>query len=164
MVEKFVERARAYVTSYTAVSRAHYLASAHYAKLNRWFGIPNIVCSTLAGTTILTKAAEADRFWLIIAGLLALSSAVLSALHNFLGFAGLSERHKTAGESYRNLKRRFETFIIYYEHAGPAKEEEAHAEYLLIQDKIEEMAKLYPTLADHYYDQAKREQQELATR
>lgn len=158
MIEKFVERAKAYVASYTAVSRAHYLASARYAKLNRWFGTPNIVCSTLAGTTVLTKAAEADRFWLIFAGLLALCSAVLSALHSYLGFSSLSERHKAAGESYRNLKRRFETFIISYEHADQSKETEARNEYMALQDKIEEMAQFYPTLPDRCYDQAKREQ------
>ncbi len=157
MMESFIERARAYVASYTAVSRAHYLAADHYVRLNRWFAIPNIVCSTLAGATILTKAAESDRFWLIIAGLLALISAVLSALHNFLGFAATSDRHKAAGEAYRNLKRRFETFILSYEGGDASREPQARTDYRTIMEKIEEMAQFFPALPDRFYNQALRE-------
>jgi len=110
-----LEKASEYRIRYGLLGRAHYLAAARLSRLNRLLGVPVIVITAVVGTTIFaTLDRSPEPQWKILAGLVSLLGAVLSALQTSLGFAQTAERHKAVGTRYRAVRRRLELFELKY--------------------------------------------------
>lgn len=154
-MEDILDKALSYQRTYSIVGRSHYLASDHFARLNRWFGIPVVMITTILGTTIFGTLNESpDPSWRIVAGLLSLTGAVLAALQTSLGFAQRAERHKAVAGRYRSVKRRLELFCLKYAAAGPDQRETALAELEALNQFLEDLAAEAPSLPDRLYDRA----------
>ena len=159
-MEDILAKALQFTDKYQIVGRAHYLAADHYARLNRLLGIPVIIITALVGTTIFSTLEQNPNSWLkIIAGLVSLVGTVFAALQTSLGYAQTAEKHKTAGETYRSVQRRFEIFELKFKLAGPDNRETAMNKLEDLVEKLEEVAKNFPTVSDKYYNIAKRELQ-----
>jgi hypothetical protein len=89
---------------------AQYVAGAHCAALSRWLGVPSILLSAAAGTTLfVTLQHETTSAWLRLAlGLVSFAAAMLSALQTYLGLSQLAEKHLTAGAAYGAIRREIE--------------------------------------------------------
>jgi hypothetical protein len=151
-------KAKTYQKTYHDVGRAHYIAANYYAALNRLFGVPVIVITAMVGTTIFATLNESpDPKWKIAAGLFSLIGTVLASLQTSLGFANTAQKHKFAGENYRAIQRRFETFQLKFAEAGRELRTSAITEYERLTQELDEIPKKCPTVPDWCYEKAKRE-------
>lgn len=88
-------------------------ASERYESRGRTVGIFTVIISTVVGTGIFVSFnVSIDPFARIGAGLLSLTAAVLSAVHTFLDYPQLSERHRVVAVMYAALRRELEQIII----------------------------------------------------
>lgn len=159
-MEDILAKALEFTDKYRIVGRAHYLSADHYARLNKILGIPVIIITALVGTTIFGTLEQNPNSWLkIIAGLVSLSGTVFAALQTSLGYAQTAEKHKTAGETYRSVHRRFELFELKFKLSGPEKRETAMSQLEDLVEGLEDVAKNFPTVSDRFYNTAKQEMQ-----
>ena len=154
-MDEIIGKARQYWQDYALLGRAHYMAWEHFSRLNKWFGIPVVVTSTVVGTAIFgTIQQDPDIRWKLAAGLLSLTAAVLSALQTTLKYAELAEKHKVAGARYAALRRRLDLFIL--KHGGEAETDRAES-LLELEDvltRVGELAEESPSLPDKLYYRA----------
>jgi len=161
LMDDILTKALDFAHKYRIVGRAHYLSADHHAKLNRLFGIPVIIITAVVGTTIFSTLEQNPSSWYkILAGLFSLTGTVLAALQTTLGFAQTAEKHKTAGETYRSVQRKFELFELRYKILGPENREKAMDQLQELVEKLEEVAKNFPAMSDRFYNRAKREVEE----
>jgi len=154
-MKELSDKALDYETTYRIVGRAHYIASDKYVRLNRIFGIPVIVITAVVGTTIFgTFNQNPDAAWKIGAGLFSLAGTVLSSLQTSLGFAQTAEKHKSAGESYRAIRRRFEMFRLRYNSSTPEQHTAVMDALEAIVNDLAGLPKEFPTIPDSCYEKA----------
>src|SRR3569833_221381 len=157
-MKDILDKAKTYQKTYHDVGRAHYIAANFYAALNTIFGVPVIIITAVVGTTIFATLNDSHSpTWKIGAGLFSLAGTVLASLQTSLGLANTSQKHKTAGENYRAIQRRFETFQLKFAGAADTMRASALADYEHLMHELDEFPKKCPTLPDWCYEKAKRE-------
>ncbi len=101
------------------VHKAHYYAAKRYQTYRLTLGIPTIMLSAIAGTTLFSTFEQSDNSTLrIVTGVTVLLVSVLSSLQTFLNFGERSERHKVAATKYGALRRKVELFLLAPDPAG----------------------------------------------
>ncbi len=89
--------------------RAHTRSAAFMLGRNRALGIPVVVLTTAAGTTVFATLESSPETWLrILVGLVSVTAAVLASLQTFLGYGERAEQHKTAALKYGVIRREIE--------------------------------------------------------
>lgn len=141
--------------TYRVIGRAHYIAADRYTALHRWLGIPVIVITAAVGTTIFgTLNENPDPVLRIAAGLIALAGTVLSSLQTSLGFAQTAEKHKSAGEAYRVIRRRYEMFKLRHVDAAASERASALATFEELDAALAKLPQEFPSLPDRCYERA----------
>lgn len=92
--------------------RTHSRAATSYERRNIALGLPTVILTTMAGTTVFTTISSSPEQWVkILTGVMSMSAAVLAALQTFLRYSELAERHRTAAQSYGVLRRELEEVL-----------------------------------------------------
>ena len=105
----------------TIFHHAHYLCSKKYKQRHYTLGLPSVSLAAISGTAIFASLESSeDALWKIIAGALALTAAILSALVTFLSYKERSDAHHKAGALYGNLRADIEYFAKFGEEAKEA--------------------------------------------
>ena len=92
--------------------RAHSRAAVSYERKNIALGLPTVVLTAVAGTTVFTTISSSPDTWVkVLTGVMSLTAAVLAALQTFLRYSELAERHKGAAQSYGMLRRELEEML-----------------------------------------------------
>lgn len=92
--------------------KAHYILASDYEKKNLKFGVPIVILSSIAGTSIFASLESSPETWIkILIGCLSITAAVLASLQTFLDYNKQAERHKNAGTKYGTLRREIEERI-----------------------------------------------------
>ncbi len=90
----------------------HFQCAAYFEKKNMQLGIPVVILSTVAGTTVFATLQTSTELWVKVGvGLFTMAAAVLSALQTFFKHAELSQLHKHAAAEYGFLRREFEAAV-----------------------------------------------------
>ncbi len=91
---------------------SHHEAGKRLKRFNYLLAVPIVVITTALGTaalaTITTKVNDAGK---LTFGVLSLIAAVLAALQTHLAWAERSERHKTLGAKYGDIRRDIEEIL-----------------------------------------------------
>jgi hypothetical protein len=98
-----------------ALSRAHALAADRLSQWHFWLGVPVVILTTIVGTAAFAALSDLGKttFLLtLIAGVLSILAAILSALQTFLDFQGRSQKHSSAASKLNALDRRFERALF----------------------------------------------------
>ena len=145
--------------------------AAHYraANLNRtrhyWLGIPSIVIGTAVGTSIFaslnSNPSDAAK---IFVGLISFLSAAMASLQTFFKFAENGEKHRLAGASYGNIRRKLDIMKVEYSSQEHPSREEALKELKEIGDVLGDLAKESPDIPDVAYKQAVKIENERAAK
>lgn len=89
--------------------RAHSRAATSFERKNIALGLPTVILTAIAGTTVFATIESSPETWVkVLTGAMSLAAAVLAALQTFLRYAELSERHKAAAQKYGMLRRELE--------------------------------------------------------
>lgn len=90
---------------------AHFACSKKYKQRHFWLGIPSAALAAISGTTIFASwESSASDMWRIIAGILAIMAAIMSAIVTLLNYKERSDAHLKAGGLYGNLRVKIEYF------------------------------------------------------
>jgi hypothetical protein len=158
-MDEILRNALGYAAKYRAIGRAHYIAAVSASRMNKLFGIPVIVITAVVGTTIFGTLEQNPNHWLrIAAGLFSLAGTILASLQTTLGFAQTAEKHKSAGEAYRSIQRKFEMFELKFRPSIPATRDQAVGELEQLVNILDELPKSFPTLPDCFYQRALKEE------
>lgn len=157
-MEDVIDKACEYLRNYSLIGRAHYINWEKAARKNKWLGIPVVITTTIVGTAIFGTLQESPGItWKIIAGLLSLLAAVLSALQTSLKYSELAEKHKTAGAKYAAMRRRLDIFVLKHRGKSDENRQVVLEEFEEIATKFAELAEESPSIPDKVYGQAVRE-------
>lgn len=89
--------------------RAHSRAATLFEQRNIALGLPTVILTAIAGTTVFATIEASPAPWVkVLIGIMSLAAAVLAALQTFLRYAELAERHKAAAQKYGILRRELE--------------------------------------------------------
>lgn len=123
---------------------SHYAAAAHYAVVNRWLGVPTIVFSAAAGSTLLATAQDRSPTALVqfAAGLVAFAAGALSAMQTFLRPSERADKHLAAGAAYGTVRRKIEHLQV----LGPAANEDLRSVLDAIRARLDEAASMAPNV------------------
>ena len=92
--------------------RAHSRAATSYERGNIALGLPTVILTAIAGTTVFTTMTSGTEDWVkVLTGVMSMAAAVLAALQTFLRYSELSERHRAAAQSYGVLRREIEEVL-----------------------------------------------------
>jgi hypothetical protein len=142
----------------TYTGRAHYKAADISSEWNNRLGIPVIITTAIVGTAIFaTLSSNPDITWKIVAGIISLLAATLSALQTFFKFAEAMERHRTAGAAYGAIRRDIELFLLKYSEAKGDARSLALQELERLTSKLSELASGSPRIPDRAFHRAVRE-------
>jgi hypothetical protein len=140
------------------VSRAHFMAWERYSRWNRYFGIPVVIMTALVGTAIFgTLQQNPELYWRILAGGISILATVLAALQTYLNFSEQAEKHKEAGNSYAELRRKFDLLEIEMSQKGSSHNDQAISELKQIVTEQDEISKKCPSIPDKIYDAARQQ-------
>jgi hypothetical protein len=108
------------------VSRAHFMAWERCSRWNRYFGISVVIMTALVGTAIFgTLQQNPELYWRILAGGISILATVFAALQTYLNFSEQAEKHKEAGNSYAELRRKFDLLEIEMSQRGSSHNDQA---------------------------------------
>jgi hypothetical protein len=148
------ELAAEYKLTYSIVSRAHHLAAKSCARFNGVLGIPVVALTAALGTSIFyTIENSPSSAWKILAGLLALLAAVLSALQTSMGFSEKAEAHRLAGIRYAGIRRELELLMLKMDSGTGVN---GIAELEALSRRLADLAEESPTIPLRLYEVAKR--------
>ena len=101
----------------------HYSRADRAARWNVVLGIPVTLTAAVVSTSIFASINSSPaNGWKIVAGLIALLAAALSALQTFFKFPETGERHRVAAAKYGAVRRSLDVFILRYAHGGSASD------------------------------------------
>jgi hypothetical protein len=99
------------------------------------------------------NAPERDTQVQLLAGLLSLAAAVLSALHTFFNFADVTAQNKAAAAEYESVRHDLDAFIL---EQGMLRTSEsptaALGKFREIAKQLDDIAKRAPTIPDKIYN------------
>jgi hypothetical protein len=128
---------------------AHYEAARKFETHHLWLGLPAIVFSTVVGTTVFASMSNgADVGLQISAGILSVAAAVLTALQTFLKYSELSEKHRSAGAKFANLKHRIELLTA----MPPVDPIELKQQLTMIEDRWSKVREESPTVPTRIWE------------
>ena len=128
---------------------AHYETARKFDARHLWLGLPAIAFSTIVGTTVFASLSKNTDVGLqILAGLLSVSAAVLTALQTFLKYSELSEKHRAAGAKFANLKHRIELLSS----MPPAAPDELKQQLTMIEDRWSKVREESPTIPTRIWE------------
>jgi hypothetical protein len=134
---------------------AHYTAATRFAVLARFLGVPSVVLSAAAGTTLfatLQKDSAPPALRLAV-GLVSVLAGVLAALQTFLGFNARADRHRAAAAAYGAVRREIEQY-----HAVPPQADEAiDAALTAIRARLDEIAERAPDVPERTWNKARKQ-------
>lgn len=91
----------------------HYEAAVALEKKHYYFGVPIVVLSGIAGTSVFATLAEEPHVYAKIAvGLVSLLVAVLGALQTFLRLSERAEKHRESGAKFGALLKEIEQYQL----------------------------------------------------
>ncbi len=94
------------------VAHGHYRAALRFSRLNRWFGVPTVLLSTIVGTSVFASIQQKPDVWVqMLVGSMSIAAAILSALQAFLGYNDKAEKHRIAGARYNSIGRELEQLL-----------------------------------------------------
>lgn len=98
----------------TLDARMHDEASAFYSNRYRYLGIPAVLLSGLTGSgTLAAVGLDNLNIWITVSfGCLMLLSAGLSAMHNFLNYGSLAEKHRQSYNMYECTRARIDAELM----------------------------------------------------
>ncbi len=91
----------------------HRAQAERYGRLNTLIGLPSAIIAAVVGSSVLGSLASdpPDQIFVILAGVLSLSAAVLSSLQTFYGAAEKAQAHKAAADGYDALAREVDVIL-----------------------------------------------------
>jgi hypothetical protein len=137
-------------TGVRILHHAHARAAVSFERRGRFLGVPVIILTTAVGTSIFAGA-ESSPTLKIIAGLLSLGAAVLSALQTTLKYSEVASQHKAAAQKYGKLRREIEVHEVSLQ-----TETQASLTALLekLQDEWDTLDDQSPTIPQGIYDKS----------
>ena len=93
---------------------SHHSAATRYSKYHRWFGSFVSGLSALVASSIFIAILEDDskKFYIIIAAIISLITAVLTGINSSLKLDGLSQAHHQAATNFQGLRREIEEELV----------------------------------------------------
>ena len=92
---------------------ANFIAAESDSRRNRKIGIPSVVASAVVATAVFASLSESINFWIkIITGLIAIVSAILTALQTFLAYGDRAEKHLAAAIRFAKVRRDLDVLIL----------------------------------------------------
>lgn len=86
--------------------QGHYEAARRLESLHYKLGVPIMVLSTIAGTSVFAALGKSpDPLMQVAVGLVSISAGVLAALQTFLGASARAEKHRAAAARYGAIGR-----------------------------------------------------------
>lgn len=129
--------------------KCHVRSAAIMQRRNRALGIPVVILTSVAGTTIFATLEGSPEPWVrILIGLLSVIAAVLAGLQTFLGYGELAERHKTVSQKYGALRREIEEMLAIH-HVAREVPDEFLASVRTRWDQVDDES---PSLSQKLYD------------
>ncbi|MFH1769638.1 MAG: SLATT domain-containing protein [Parcubacteria group bacterium] len=104
--EKIIREAKRIEEDSLYSSKGHFYAAQSWTNLHLWIGIPTSIMAAIAGASALSQFDNHQ----IVAGILAILVAALSAVATFINPNEKSSNHHSAGNSYNSLKNRARIF------------------------------------------------------
>jgi hypothetical protein len=133
--------------------RAHSRAATYYERKNILLGLPAVILTAIAGTTVFASLASSPEPWLkILIGIMSLAAAVLAALQTFLKYSERAERHKAAAQSYGMLRREYEEMLVEAAKSGSPPPPDGFLKSF--RERWDAVDKQSPNLPQGIYDQA----------
>lgn len=138
-----------------AAAHTHYRTAARLSMWNSALGIPVVVLTTVAGTSIFATLQEEQSLPLkIFVGVIIVGAAILAALQAFFKFPERAERHRIAGARWAAFRREVEKMLSlhpdYKEAWGDPKR------YLDgLQDRMDNLSAESPEMSVRLWGQAK---------
>ncbi|WP_345964605.1 SLATT domain-containing protein [Streptomyces sp. BRB040] len=131
---------------------SHYAAATHCTSVNRWLGIPSVVFSAAAGTTLFATAQQPNTSMVvqIAAGIVALAAGTLSALQTFLGLSERAEKHLATGAAYGSLRREIEQLQV----LRPTRTEDLRSTLAEIRLRLDDISLTAPSIPDRVWKKA----------
>lgn len=88
------------------------MAAKYYGRLNVWLGVPVVVITSVAGSTIFATSGDpATKPVQYAAGAISLLATVLASLQTFLAFGDRAEKHKNAATRYGELRTEIQVLL-----------------------------------------------------
>ncbi|WP_432980484.1 SLATT domain-containing protein [Dactylosporangium sp. CA-233914] len=133
----------------------HYLAANRSAHLSRWLGVPSVLLSAAAGTTLFASLQKDDTSsWMrLAAGLVAVVAAALTALQTFLNSDDRAAKHRTAAAAYGAIRREIEQHQV----IRPQSREQATSILEGLRKRLDEIAGTAPDVPDRLWKTAQKE-------
>ena len=104
--EKIVKEAKRIEEDSLYSSKGHFYAAQFWTNLHLWIGIPTSIMAAIAGASALSQFDNHQ----IVAGILAILVAALSAVSTFINPNEKATIHHNAGNHYNSLKNRARIF------------------------------------------------------
>jgi hypothetical protein len=124
---------------------SHYAAAARYASLARWLGVPGVLLSATAGTTLFaTLQEDASPTVRLAVGLISLLAATLAALQTFLAHAERADKHRAAAAAYGAIRRQIEQAQV----LPPVRRAELEEVMTQIRRQLDDVARAAPDVPD----------------
>jgi hypothetical protein len=140
--KKFEEVTGAWYKRAREAQLSHYRAAEMYTRAGRWLAIPSVVLSAVTGTALFLSLQEemAGTSIRVVAGLLSILSAVLTALHSFLGLGDRAEQHRSSARLYGSIRREVERHQAFQ----PTDDEQRSAILDDLRERLDRAAELAP--------------------
>ncbi|MBN1928562.1 MAG: SLATT domain-containing protein [Chlorobiaceae bacterium] len=101
-----------WLTGLRILQKGNFLASTHYGKCGKMFGIPVVIMTSIVSSTIFaTLGNNPNQNIQIAAGLVSIGATVLSSLQTFLGYADRASSHKEAAVGYGELRTEVQVLL-----------------------------------------------------
>jgi hypothetical protein len=123
----------------------HYARSDQAARWNILLGIPVTLSAAVVSTSIFASINSSPaNGWKIVAGMIALVAAALSALQTFFRFPEAGERHRLAAARYGDVRRRLDLFILRFRNGDATQRKPALEALEKLATKIGELDESSP--------------------
>jgi len=104
--EAIIKEAKRIEENCLYTSKGHFVVAGFWSNFHLWFGIPTVILATVAGTSALSQFGNSA----VIAGVISIVVAVLSATTIFLNPRERANCHLSAGNSYDSLLTKVRIF------------------------------------------------------
>jgi|GEM_PF-7034978 len=152
------ERVRYYRQRASVKARSHYLSAHQYEKFHLWLGIPTVVITTIAGSTIFASlGAEGNSKAVLFAGILTMFAAVLAALQTFLNYSEKTEKHRNSASNFAALKKDLDFFITKTEEIPDEPKSDLMESFGKLVEKWNILERESLNVHDKFYDKANKE-------
>ena len=123
---------------------ANYKAANYFSKLHIRLGIPAIVLSSIAGTSILANSgSDFSVINSILLGFISVISAVLAGLQTFLNYGDRASKHRLVASEYGSVKRHIQEILI--------KDIISDQDITSIRERMDILSKESPEIPDKFH-------------